>query len=284
MMLIALGWTQVFVLSLFLSIAPATAQDSANLQADRFRGTYERPKNPAHQHIYDRLRSQSALERIGEFLSPFRLPREVLMKSEGCDGVVNAFYEEGVITVCYEYIEYIYSNMPKEPIPGGLTPEDAVLGPTVDVFLHEAAHAVFDLLEVPVFGHEEGAADLFSAYLQLQVGKEEARVLIIGTAFLGQKETQEIMGRSLELKDFANEHGLPAQRFFNFLCIAYGFDPQLFADAVSHWRLPTERAEGCEDEYAQLDHAFQTLVMPYIDKGRMEKVRARKWLQFEVQR
>ena len=73
MMLIALGRAQVFVLSLLLSIAPATAQDSANLQADRFRGTYQRPKNPAHQHIYDRLRSQSALERIGEFLSPFRM-------------------------------------------------------------------------------------------------------------------------------------------------------------------------------------------------------------------
>jgi hypothetical protein len=41
------------------------------------------------------------------------------------------------------------------------------------MFLHETGHAVFDLLEVPVLGREEDAADLFSAYIMLHFGKDD---------------------------------------------------------------------------------------------------------------
>jgi putative metallopeptidase DUF4344 len=264
--------------------APASAQQSNDAKPNRVRGEYVPPKNPAHQYIYDRLTQRRVLERLSEFLSPFKLPRALLLKVAGCDGTTNAFYEDGVVTVCYEYLDYIHRNTPKEPVAGGLTSQDAVIGPTVDVFLHEVGHAVFDLLEVPLLGREEDAADLFSAYIQLQIGKQEARILILGIAFLGQREMQEAMAKSLELKDYANEHGLPAQRYFNVLCMAYGFDKELFADAISHWHLPPERAEGCEDEYAEFDYAFETLIAPHLDEALLEKVKARKWLQFEAQR
>ena len=51
------------------------------------------------------------------------------------------------------------------------------------MFLHETGHAVFDQLKVPVLGREEDAADLFSAYIMLQLGKEDARRLILGSAY-----------------------------------------------------------------------------------------------------
>jgi hypothetical protein len=53
----------------------------------------------------------------------------------------------------------------------------------VDVVLHETGHAVFDQLKVPVLGREEDAADLFSVYIVLQMGKEDARRLILGNAY-----------------------------------------------------------------------------------------------------
>ena len=261
---------------------PALARDQ--LEPNQVRIEYLAPKNPAHYHIHDRLKEARVLERIAEFLSAFRLPRELQMKVEGCNGTVNAYYEDATVQVCYEYIEYIYENTPKEPVTGGLKPEDYVIGPTVDVFLHEFAHALFDLLEIPVLGREEDAADLFSAYLQLRVGRNAARVLILGTAFLGYKEIQETMKKSLELKDFANEHGLPAQRYFNLLCMAYGFDRELFADAVVDWHLPPERAEGCENEYEQFHHAYQKLIEPYVDPQLLTSVRDAEWLQFVTQK
>jgi hypothetical protein len=268
------------------ALAPLTASalDRAALKPDRLRLEYIAPQNPAHEHIYNRLREQRVLERLAEFAAPFLLPRDVLMKVEGCDGTVNAFYEDGEIKICYEYLEFIYQNTPREPVAGGLRPEDAVVGPMVDLVLHEFGHALFDLLKIPLLGREEDAADLFSVYVQLRVGRDEARALILGIAFLGRKEIEESMAKSLELKDFAKEHGLPAQRYFNVLCLAYGFDRELFRDAVTHWHLPEARGENCEDEYETFDHAYRTLIEPYVVAELFKSVQARKWLQFEVQK
>ena len=65
----------------------------------------------------------------------------------------------------------------------------------------------------------------------------------------------------------ADEHGTPAQRFYNLLCIAYGADAQLFADLVQKGYLPKERAEGCAEEYQQVVYAFQMLIGPHIDQS-----------------
>jgi Putative metallopeptidase len=248
----------------------------------RLRGELVEPKNPAHRPIYEELKNTRIVERLAEFLSPFRLPRDVVMKVEGCDGVANAFYGDGVISVCYEYLDYIRDNARQAQVAGEPTPPSAIVGATIDVFLHEMGHAVFDLLEIPLFGREEDAADQFSAYLLLHVGGEQARALIEGVAFLGRRETRAAMSGHQQLKHYADEHGLPAQRYFNLLCTAYGFDAAMFADAVGPSRLTAERAESCDDEYAQLDTAFRKLIWPHIDQARLSEVRARNLLRFDA--
>ena len=55
-------------------------------------------------------------------------------------------------------------------------------------------------------------------------------------------------------------------------------------DAVRDWHLPKERAEGCEGEYNQFDHAFRTLILPYLDTERLQQARTRRWLHFEAQK
>jgi len=268
---------------LLLVLVPALAQEISDLQPNRIRIEYVPPKNPVHQPIYDRLRQRRALERIAEFLAPFRLPREVPMRIQGCDGVANAFYEDGEIKVCYEYLDQIRIIDPDEARAVGLSTDDLVIGPTVDVFLHEFAHALFDMLEIPVLGREEDAADLFSAYIQLQIDKDEARLLITGVAFLGRKEMQAELGKTLNPREFAREHGLTGQRYFNVLCMAYGFDQHLFADAIDVWKLPPQRAEYCDLEYQQFQRAFGKLIAPYVDEVQFAAVRGRKWLELETQ-
>lgn len=267
------------LLLLLLAGAPAETEERADAGPNRVRGEYVRPVDPAHQPLYERLRRQRVLERLSEFLAPFRLPRELLLKVEGCNGKANAYYEDAVVTVCYEYLDFINANLPEAETPAGLKPEDAALGPTFDVFLHEAGHAVFDLLRIPMMGREEDAADMFSAYVQLQLSKEEARTLILGIATLARKEAMADLRTPPRLKDFADEHGHAAQRYFNVVCMAYGRDPQLFADAIRLGELPSERASGCGIEYAQFEHAFQTLIMPHLDSELYNIVRARKWLR-----
>ena len=77
-----------------------------------------------------------------------------------------------------------------------------------------------------------------------------------------------------ELKAFADSHGLPAQRYFNLLCMAYGFDPKAYADAITIGGLPEGRAEGCADEYAVLDRAFRKLIHPYVARKFVGKAKA----------
>lgn len=264
---------------LLLGMCPAVAQTQPDVRPNRVRGEYVRPANSAHQPIYEALQRQRVLEQLSKFLAPFRLPKDLLLKVEGCDGRVNAYYEDAVVTVCYEYLDFIDANLPAESTSAGLKPEDAALGPTFDVFLHEAAHAVFDLLQIPMMGREEDAADLFSAYIQLQLSSDEARTLILGITALAQKEATQAMTKAIQFKDFADDHGHAAQRYFNIVCMAYGRDPVLFADAVDLGQLPAERASTCGTEYKQFEHAFQTLIQPHVDRALFSMVRARKWLR-----
>ena len=155
---------------------------------------YVKPVNPAHQPIHDELKRIRALERVQALLAPIRLPRPLLLKLDGCDGDANAWYDEGEIVVCYEYVAEILKIAPEKVPPIGITKLDTVAGPLIDTVLHEAAHAVFDLLKIPVFGREEDAADLLSAYIMLKLGKSEARRLIIGTAYQYRTDIQNPIG------------------------------------------------------------------------------------------
>ncbi len=260
-----------------LSSDPALARKS-NLQADRILFSYEPPKNPEHEAVFRLLKERQVLEKFKQFLSPLRLPRILRLNLTGCDGDSNAWYEDDTVTVCYEYIDEQLRNAPKETTSAGVTRAYAIIGPTVEVFLHEVGHAVFDYLKVPLFGREEDAADQFAAYLLLQFAKDDARRLIAGVAYAYHTEASV---PSTKKNPFADEHGLPAQRFYNVLCTAYGADPKLFADLVANKYLPEERAEGCEGEYEQIKRAMTKLIWPYIDRARAKQVRAKRWLKFD---
>jgi Putative metallopeptidase len=271
----------VFLTLVIIWLLPApervTTAQAAAARANRVSVSYVPPKNALHQPIYEQLQKVSFLEKLQQFLTPFQLPRALLVKVAGCDGDANAFYEKDVITVCYEYIEQLRKTMPAETTVDGVTPFDALAGPLIDTCLHEFAHALFEMLEVPVLGREEDAADQVSAYIMLQLGKVEARRLIGGVAHAYQTEAVAATA-PLTMTHFADVHGTPAQRFYNVLCIAYGADKQLFGHVVQRGYLPKERAEDCEGEYRQAARAYEKLISPHVDRSRAKKVFDRSWL------
>lgn len=267
------------------AVALATANGTAiarqlrpasNLKPDRIDIRYVEPKSADHQLLYRLLKERQALEKLRDILRPLRLPHRVLLQTTGCDGISNAFSNEENIVVCYEYIDSIWKNAPEKTTPSGIAPIDALIGPFVDVFLHEAGHVVFNALKIPLFGREEDAADQFSTYIMLRFGKEEARRLVLGSAYQ-YKGDLSAPSVTIAQQKLADEHGTPAQRFFNLLCMAYGADPKLFADVVEKNFLPEDRAVGCEREYVQVSRAFDSLIRPYIDKTLARK-RHKRWL------
>jgi hypothetical protein len=243
----------------------------ADAASPRIRVEYAPPGNPEHQALYDLLRQRRALERLAEIFRPFQLPIAVTLKTLGCDGVANAFYLRPEVRLCYEYLDEIKRTMPAETTEAGITPADAVVGQLFYVAAHEMGHAVFDLLDVPLFGRPEDAADQFAAYMMLQFGKDDARRLIGGAAYAYRGVMQ---GSKLEvpLEAFSSAHGAPAQRLYNLLCMAYGADPKLFGDVVEKGYLPQKRTPFCRGEYREVAFAFQQLIAPRLDQELIKQV------------
>ena len=269
--------TQVWILAFMLGAACATTAKAVQDKTRQVRIQYVPPVNSEYQPIYERLKHARALERLQDLLSPIRLPQPLVLKVSGCKGELNAWYEDGVITVCYEFLHDILKKVPEQTLPSGVTQEDTIVGPFLDVFLHETGHAVFDLLKVPILGREEDAADMFSAYIMLQLGRDYSHRLMLGSAYQYKADVENPQV-SLEIKKFSDEHGIPAQRFFNVLCVAYGSDQKLFADVVEKGFLPKDRAEQCEVEYEQTAFAFKKLIGPHIDKTLARKV-LKTWMR-----
>jgi Putative metallopeptidase len=112
------------------------------------------------------------------FPSPWVVRRRDAKFSQGpLPGMANAWYQRPKVTICYEYVDDIDKGVRKETHDGS-THNDAVLGQFIYVVAHEMGHALFDTLNVPLFGQAEDAADEFSTYMMLSFGKQDARRLI----------------------------------------------------------------------------------------------------------
>ncbi len=253
------------------ALIAAGTSASAQSKSNRIQYEYVPPKNPAHQAIYEQMKQGRALENLQELLSPLRLPYPLKLTVAGCDGVPNAWYSNEVVKVCYELLAEFLKHASKQELPMGITRADTILGPVLDVFLHETGHAVYDMLQIPILGRQEDAADQFAAYLILRLPKEDARRLILGAAYGYNIQMPQGVRVTMEVDAFSNEHSLPAQRAYNILCIAYGADSKLFADVVELEFLPKKRAELCPYEYEDLTFAMNKLIRPHIDMKRAAK-------------
>src|SRR5262249_59880601 len=106
-------------------------------------------------------------------------------------------------------------------------------------------------------------------YILLQNRMGEGRRLIGGAAwawwaYLGDYRKNPVTQKRLE--SFAGNHGLPEERFYNLLCLAFGADPVQFDDLTHAGYLPPARAQTCIYEYAKVADAFQQEINPHINR------------------
>jgi hypothetical protein len=260
-----------------LILAPETERPN------RVRIEYVPPKNPDHQMHYDMVREHQVLENVQRIFSPFRMPRDLPIKTVGCDGLINAWYDFDTksVTVCYELLQYILRNVPQETTPEGLTPHDAIVGQLLFWMAHEMGHALFDMYQTPMFGGQEDVADRFSAFTMLQFGKDQAHRLVMGGALMWNQIIKNFNPNSTvavePLKYYADIHGAPAERFYRLMCLAYGADPKTFADIVGNGYLPQQRAQNCQYEFQDFKHAYESEFLPHIDREVARQVHDTDW-------
>jgi hypothetical protein len=248
---------------------PLTVIQPPILQNAQIDIAYVPPTNPNFRAIYDRMRNRQVLEELRQFVTPLRLPRRLSVKIEQCGAASRPYTTASGVTLCYEFIDQI-----ERLVPNNNNRETTLVGTFVQAILHEVALAVFDQLQVPVWGRIEDAADSLAGFMMVQFGEDVAYKTVIGTAIFF-----ELTNKTWTGSDFASVNAPEAQRYYNFLCMAYGGAPRTFAFLVQENKeiLPKRRADRCRFEYEQIREAFSQRVMPFVDPDLMTRVRATPW-------
>jgi hypothetical protein len=289
------------------ALAPSQALAQQNISI-----VYEKPKKAAYGPILERLQKRKVLETLQQFLSPLQFP--LTIKTAECGAHYAPYKAGGSVTICYEYVDLIESVLPGEQGPRSpdptmqemfktlgrigpnlITREMATVGPFVQHVLHETSLAVFDNLEVPVWGRLHDAADYSAAFLLFQFGSDIARKTIFGTAyFLNQWDATIREGQITDVNYLGDIRPTVRQRYYNLLCIAVGKDPIGFSSFIAVGRpntpvdLPTRRIAHCRgsltgdasytSDYEKVRRAFATTILPQLDKEKLKKVQGTKWI------
>jgi hypothetical protein len=260
-----------------LMIPSASAQQlPAQLQNPNVQIVYKEPRTAAYKPIAERVKQRHVLEQLRVFLAPLRLPRKLTINVEECGAPMREYQPQGPVILCYEVIDQI------EKIAAKAEPsvrEGVLIGAFVQAAFHETAHAVFDMLQVPVWGRANDAADRLAAFIMVQFGEDVAMQTILGTAAFFR-----LSGHTWTGSEFAEVNSPEAQRFYNYLCIALGGAPKSFDFLVNpkdkeEQLLPDRRAERCRSEFEQVRMAFDLRIMPHVDPDILVKVRAIQWLR-----
>jgi hypothetical protein len=292
---IALRGLAVVLLAMVLPIQSMTAQAQGGGSAARSQNVdirYIAPRNGSDLELFNALQRNQVLEKLQAFFSPLQLPRKLLLKLQGCEGEAGAYYEDNSVTVCVEAVNEMVQAAEKQKRKRLKVPVEQktiVIGGFFHVVLHEVSHAIFDQLKLPILGREEDAADQLAAYVVLNLEPTDSRKLVTAAVYLFADEAGVLSSRrkmksmtvKSRLEDFSGFHSTPAQRLYNMLCMAYGSNSKVYAFAVESGALPKDRAEGCADEYVQVQQAYRKLVVPHIDLKLGRMIKQQRWLSLE---
>lgn len=113
---------------------------------------------------------------------------------------------------------------------------------------HELAHALIDMIPLPVFGREEDAADTFVVVITDQIfDPKQAEQLTWASADQYARDAEEAEKKGWKPAVW-DTHSLDLQRYYNLICLYYGGDVEGRDDFAEENGLPHDRAETCEEE------------------------------------
>ncbi len=248
-----------------LSVRPVTATAAAATTAaaearsgaaGKWLYAYTDVSNAAFRPVAQRLKQTALFETLTSDLNArFPLPRDVGLRAAEC-GRVNAFYSprNNVVTLCYEMLAHLTSIFARS---GRWTVQEreAVDGAATFIMMHEIGHALVHVMDLPITGREEDAVDQLATVMLIASGEKGAEA-----ALNGVRAIQPGANAVFDNSDFADEHSLGPQRFFNVACWIYGSDPAKYRGLVANGVLPQARAARCPGEYQRLSKAWIRLL------------------------
>lgn len=129
-----------------------------------------------------------------------------------------------------------------------------------ETLYHEMAHALIDILQLPIYGPEEFAADTFSIVMMNRLHDEATVQQMAGDVARNYWLFAEGAGQHRDDLALWDVHAPDLQRYYNFACLMYGADPDMRGDLVEVFDLPEERAETCEEEYDLAERSWHAVL------------------------
>ena len=139
------------------------------------------------------------------------------MKIEQCGAPSRPYQPQGPVTICYELIDQIEKVAAKGDLKLRQT---MIAGAFIQVVVYEVAHAMFDILQIPVWGAET----------QPTAGAGDAAVRRGPGAAHHQRDDSLLprLQENLDRSAFADANSPEEQRYYNYLRIAFGGSPISF--------------------------------------------------------
>ena len=289
-----------------LAQLPTPAQTQSQIYVSPFADPYLPTTDPKLSPIRDKLKQLHVLEELQAFLKPLHLPKQLQLVTNQCGGAQRQPYAAGQpVTICYEMVEQLLERAPKIYPQNLQYQNDTVTGGFIEAALHETALGIFSILQIPIWGRIEDAADRVSALIMVELGEDVEDAAMDATIDLFSNSDEKTWTGS----EFASADSPDAQRFFNFVCIAAAADPGRYGnhlakydgDKTSGVIVPWSRSKNCMDlvaqydsnsadctsdydkcykavrtltEFDQIRQAFDLAVMPYVDQDALIGVRA----------
>ncbi|MEM1310250.1 MAG: DUF4344 domain-containing metallopeptidase [Cyanobacteria bacterium P01_D01_bin.71] len=212
------------------------------------------------QGLMERTQSYEQLTAgINQVLS---LPEPIILNQAEC-GTVNAYYSpaDRQIIMCYELVDYFLSLYAAEAAMDSTVPppEISTAGALGFVMLHELGHALIDMLDIPVFGKEEDAADQFATVILSKTDIGHVAAQSTAVWFYSSAQQQDLANIP-----YWDEHALDIQRFFNIVCMLYGSDPETYNGLMQQLNVPERRTALCRQEYLEAWDNWQAVLAPHV--------------------
>jgi hypothetical protein len=202
------------------------------------------------------------------FADNFNLPEDLKIHVSNEDG--SPFYDPTTKTIT---VFYDFANLTANIIKASQTSDQGSIDDTElgkqwaavndFVLIHELAHAFVDVLEIPVTGREEDAADGMATYFFTDYVPNGPEYAFAAATFFAA--LQDFQG-SPDATQFADEHSLSIQRAGDIACkVAGSSDENMQIVAQIGGGLLTEaRLARCPAEYEQMSKAWSALLKPHL--------------------
>jgi hypothetical protein len=231
-----------------------------------FPTTFVPPAHAAFQPMYERMVELENPTVIGKLVSTLislgdlRVPISV----EEC-GEVDAHYVPSTqtIKICYEFIANA-NRLAGKPEAEWFTLDRNAAAVLAFTALHEMGHALIDVLDLPIRGREEDAADQFAFLMLTNAGDADLvnRIMVAPAVFFHHHGVEQDRTGGPSAVDV---HSPSAERAFEAVCLLYGRhrDPDLGVAL-------DDQAAGCITHAAEIVDRWNAYLVAYtrLDNGR----------------